>query len=41
VAAVLVTEWQPVQEIFDGDEPGALEIRGLARADAFQELERG
>ena len=39
-AAVLVAERQPVEQIFDGDEAGALEIRGLARTDAFQELER-
>ena len=39
-AAVFVAERQPIEEIFDGDEAGALEVRGLARADAFQELER-
>ncbi len=39
-AAVLVAERQPVEQIFDGDEAGALEIRRLARADALQELQR-
>ena len=39
-AAVLVAERQPVEQIFDGDEAGALEVGGLARTDAFQELER-
>ena len=40
-AAVLVAERQPVEQVFDGDEAGALEVRRLARTDAFQELERG
>ena len=40
VSAVLVAGRKAVQQIFDGVEPGALEIRGAARADAFQVLER-
>ena len=39
-AAVLVAERKPVEQIFDRDEAGALEVGGLARADALQELER-
>ena len=39
-AAVLVAERQPIQQVFDGDEAGAFEVRGLARTDALQELER-
>ena len=39
-AAILVAERQPVQEVFDGDEAGALEVRRLPRTDAFQELKR-
>src|SRR5262249_23134461 len=41
VAAVLVAERKPVQQVFDGIEPRALEIGGLSRADAFEKMERG
>ena len=36
---VFVAEWEPVEEIFDGGQPGAAKVAGPARADAFQELE--
>ncbi len=39
-AAVLVAERQSVQQIFDDDEAGAFEVRGLPRTHAFQKLER-
>ena len=39
-AAVFVAERQTVEQVFDGDEAGALEVRGLPRTNAFQELER-
>ena len=40
-APVFIPERQSIEQVFNGDEPGALEIRGSPRADAFQELERG
>ena len=40
VAAVFVPERKAVQEIFDRDETGAFEVRGLARTDAFLKLDR-
>jgi hypothetical protein len=39
-AAVLVAKRKAVEQVFDREEAGVLEIRGAARADAFQELER-
>ena len=39
-AAIFVAEWQAVEQVFDGDEAGTLEVRGFPRTDAFQELER-
>src|SRR5262245_28851480 len=36
VTAIFVTKGKPVEEIFDADEAGALEIRGLARTNALQ-----
>ena len=41
MAAVLVTEWQTVEQILDRFEAGAFEVRRFARSDAFEELERG
>src|SRR5205814_8680896 len=38
-AAIFVAEREAVQEILDRDEADALEIRGAARADPFQELQ--
>jgi hypothetical protein len=40
VTAILVPEWEAVEEIFDGEETGALQVRGLPRTHALQELER-
>jgi hypothetical protein len=40
VTAIFVTEWEAVEQIFDGEEARALQVRGLPRTDAFQELER-
>ena len=40
-AAVFVAEGEAVKKILDGDQAGALEIGGLARADPLQELKRG
>src|SRR5688572_21304693 len=34
-AAVFVAEGEPVKEIFDREETGALEVRGFARTDAL------
>jgi hypothetical protein len=41
VAAVLVAEGKPEQQVFDGVQAGAREIGGLAGADSLQELQRG
>ena len=38
-AAIFVAERKAVEEIFDGDEAGVLEIGGAAGTDAFQELQ--
>jgi hypothetical protein len=40
VAAIFVAERKPVEKIFDGDEAGPFEVRGLPRTDALEELER-
>jgi hypothetical protein len=40
VAAVLVPERQPVNQIFDGNEAGTFEIGRFAGANALQELKR-
>jgi hypothetical protein len=40
VTAILVAEWQAVEKIFDDEKAGALQVRGLPRTDALQELER-
>jgi hypothetical protein len=40
VAAVLVAERKPVEQIFDGDEAGAFEVRGFPRTHTFEELKR-
>jgi hypothetical protein len=40
VTAIFVAEWEAVEEIFDGEKAGALQVRGLARTHALQELER-
>src|SRR5690348_6760802 len=37
-AAVFVSERQAVKKVFDGDETGAFQVRGLARPHALQEL---
>ena len=39
-AAVFVADRKPVQEIFDGVQPGVLEIGGAPRSDALQILQR-
>ena len=39
-AAIFVAERKSVEQIFDGDQAGVLEIGGAARSDAFQELQR-
>ena len=41
VAAVFVAERKPVEEILDGDEAGAFEVRGFPRTYALQKLKRG
>src|SRR4029077_17847628 len=38
-SAIFVAERETVQQIFDGDEAGALEIGGAAGTDALQELQ--
>src|SRR5205085_9930636 len=40
MAAVFVAERQAIQQILDGDQAGALQVRRLAGPDAFQKLER-
>jgi hypothetical protein len=40
VAAVFVAEWEAVEQVLDGDEPGALEIGRFSRPYALEELER-
>src|SRR5262249_50675774 len=40
VAAVLVAERQPVEQILDGDEARAFEVRGLPRTHTLEKLER-
>jgi len=40
VTAVFVAEREAVEEIFDREEAGALQVRGLPRTHALQELER-
>src|SRR5687767_6212222 len=39
-AAIFVAEWKAIEQVFDGDEAGALEVRAFARTYAFQELQR-
>ena len=37
-AAIFVADRKAIQQIFEGDEAGVLEIRGAARPDPLQEL---
>jgi hypothetical protein len=41
VAAVFVAERKPVEEVLDGDETGAFEVRRFPGTYAFQKLEWG
>src|SRR5262249_872819 len=39
-AAIFVAKGKAIQQIFDGDQAGALEIRSTPRTDALEELKR-
>jgi hypothetical protein len=40
VAAIFVTERKPVKQVLDRGEPGAFEVRGFPRTNAFEVLKR-
>jgi len=40
MAAIFVAKRKPVEKIFDGDEAGAFEVRGLPRTNALEKLKR-
>src|SRR5438132_477068 len=40
VAAVFVAEWKPVEQVLDGHEARAFEVRGFSRTYALEELKR-
>jgi hypothetical protein len=40
VSTIFIADGKSVEEIFDGDESGALKIRRAARTDALEVLER-